>query len=106
MNNNGYVQGRGEMASAKDFAFQGRQKESTDIEKELFVGDLSFFCRGQHLEELFSHFGTVLSARVQLSEKKSRHSLMYGFVKMETGEQAKLAIAELNGKMFMGRTMR
>lgn len=87
-------------------AVVSKNRDTSDIERELFVGDLSFFCRAHHLEDLFNQYGTVLSARIQLSEKKSRHSLMYGFVKMESADQAKNAITALNGILFMGRTMR
>lgn len=72
---------------------------------ELFVGDLSFFCTEQHLQELFSTYGPVSEARIKRSDRGNR-TLMYGFVRMEELKHALQAAAELNGKLYMGRAMR
>ena len=72
---------------------------------ELFVGDLSFFCQEKQLIELFSKFGPVAEARVKRSDRGNR-TLMYGFVRMEELKNALQSVAELNGKLFMGRAMR
>ncbi len=72
---------------------------------ELFVGDLSFFCREHHLVELFSSCGPVVDARIKRSEAKGK-TLMYGFVRMDTLKGALTAAKELNGVVFMGRTMK
>jgi RNA recognition motif-containing protein len=80
-------------------------KNIADIEREVFVGDLSFFCREYHLYQLFSKFGRVAGARIRRSES-NHQSLMYGFVKMTNAEQARVAASALEDKLFMGRTMR
>ena len=72
---------------------------------ELFVGDLSFFCREEHLLDLFSTFGTIVDARVRRSDNKG-HSLMYGFVKMENLSDAERAAEALNDRLYMGRSLR
>ena len=80
-------------------------RDPRDIAREIFVGDLSFFCRDHHLVDLFSRFGPVERARIRLGENK-RHSLMFGFIRMKFPEHAALASQELNNYLFMGRTMR
>ncbi len=72
---------------------------------ELFVGDLSYFCREEHLIHLFSYYGNVLEARIKRSEKDG-HSLMYGFVRMSALPEALEASKHLSGFMFMGREMK
>ena len=72
---------------------------------ELFVGDLSYFCREEHLIALFSYFGTVVEARIKRSEKDG-HSLMYGFVRMSALQEALEASKQLSGYMYMGREMK
>ncbi len=73
--------------------------------REVFVGDLSFFCQELHLLELFSAYGPVSEARVKRSDRGNR-TLMYGFVRMEQLEDAVRAASELHGKLHMGRKMR
>ncbi len=80
-------------------------KNIAEVEREVFVGDLSFFCKEFDLHTLFSQYGKVIGTRIRRSESTNQ-SLMYGFVKMETAEQAKAATLALENKMFMGRIMR
>ena len=72
---------------------------------ELFVGDLSYFCKENDLIDLFSHYGVVADARVKRSDTKGK-TLMYGFVRMENLKAALSAATELNGSIFMGRKMK
>jgi RNA recognition motif-containing protein len=72
---------------------------------ELFVGDLSFFCTELHIQELFSTVGSVISKRIRQSGDEG-HSLMHGFVRMSTPQEAKEAVNTFNGMLFMGRHMR
>ncbi len=73
--------------------------------RELFVGDLSYFCREQHIQQLFSNIGKVVSVRIRRSDRRG-HSLMHGFIKMTTPEDAQRAVASYDGYLFMGRRMR
>ncbi len=85
----------------------GRPMSSLDTNshRELYVGDLSFFCEERHLLELFSTYGFVEKCRVVRSNDKTR-SLLFGFVTMSTIDQAIMAVSGLNNYMFMGRILR
>lgn len=71
----------------------------------IFIGDLSFFCREQHLIELFSQFGRVVKCSIVLNDAHTK-SLMYGFVTMSTHEEAATVAERFNNQLFMGRTMK
>lgn len=73
--------------------------------KELFVGDLSYFCREQHIQQLFSSIGRVISVRIRRSDRRG-HSLMHGFAKMASVEDAQRVVATFDGYMFLGRKMK
>jgi len=71
------------------------------MNKKLFVGNLDFNVKDIELEELFKTVGKVLTAEiVRFFDKKSKG---FGFVEMETVEEAKAAIEKLNSSDFRGR---
>lgn len=71
------------------------------MNKKLFVGSLDFGVRDIELEELFKTVGKVIYAEiVRFFDKKSKG---FGFVEMETEDEAKNAIEKLNGTDFRGR---
>lgn len=70
----------------------------------LFVANLNFKINDQYLRKIFEEFGTVIRARVVL-DRKTRRSKGYGFVEMETDEEAQDAMQNLNGKEVMGRQL-
>lgn len=72
-----------------------------DPENIIFVGDLAKFCCERDLRELISQFGHVDSVRVVRGYEKI--SLNYGFIAMQSKEEAVNAIKHLNGVFFMGR---
>ena len=69
---------------------------------KLFVGSLSYNVTSEQLEEVFAAIGTVVSA-VVIVDRYSNQSKGFGFVEMSTDDEAKKAIAELNGKEVDGR---
>lgn len=71
---------------------------------KLFVGKLSFNTTDESLQTLFAGYGKVLSARVA-TDRDSDRSKGFGFVEMEDDDDAKKAIAELDGKTFEDRTI-
>ncbi len=71
----------------------------------IFIGDLSFFCREQHLIELFSQYGRVVKCSIVLNDAHTK-SLMYGFVTMATHPEAATVASRFNNQLFMGRTMK
>jgi RNA recognition motif-containing protein len=69
---------------------------------KLFVGKLSFDTNDNSLSEEFAKYGTVESAQV-IMDRDSGRSKGFGFVEMETAEQAQAAIDALHEKEFEGR---
>jgi RNA recognition motif-containing protein len=73
--------------------------------KKIYVGNLSYSADDQELENVFSQYGTVLSARVIIDRYDNR-SKGFGFVEMEDEAAADQAIEALNGKDHMGRELK
>lgn len=71
---------------------------------KLFVAGLAYAITDDQLEQAFSPFGTVVSAKV-IMDRDSGRSKGFGFVEMSTDEEAKAAIAALDGKDLDGRTI-
>lgn len=67
--------------------------------KKLYVGNLPYTTNESQLNELFSTYGEVVSAKI--IENKG-----FGFVEMGTSEEAQAALDGLNDTEFDGRTMR
>jgi len=70
--------------------------------KRLFVGGIPRSITDAQLQEMFSKFGTVVSASV-IIDRATGQSKGFGFVEMETEEQANEAIAKLNETELEGR---
>ncbi len=71
---------------------------------KLFVGGLSWDTTDDSLKNFFSSAGTVTSAKV-ITDKFSGKSRGFGFVEMNSDDEAKKAIEELNGKELDGRAI-
>lgn len=72
--------------------------------KKLYVGGLPYSVTDGQLEELFSQYGTVESARV-ISDRMTGRSRGFGFVEMSSTEEAETAISNLNGAQLEGRSL-
>ncbi|MBQ4480991.1 MAG: RNA-binding protein [Victivallales bacterium] len=72
--------------------------------KNLYVGNLSYSVRDDELNQLFSQFGKVSSARV-ITDHDTGRSKGFGFVEMPEDSEAEAAIAALNGQENNGRTL-
>ncbi len=70
--------------------------------KRLFVGGIPHSFTDAQLQEMFSKFGTVVSAKV-ITDRDTGQGKGFGFVEMETEEQANAAIEKLNGTELEGR---
>lgn len=68
----------------------------------LFVGNLPFSTGSPDLEELFSQYGTVSRAQV-ITDRDTGRSRGFGFVEMDSDDEAKAAIEALNGTDIDGR---
>jgi len=70
----------------------------------IYVGNLSYDTGNAELKEAFAQYGQVEEARV-IEDKYTGRSRGFGFVEMGNDEEARKAIAELNGTSLQGRTI-
>lgn len=71
---------------------------------KLYVGNLAYVIKDRDLEQMFGQYGTVTSARV-ITDRDSGQSKGFGFVEMESDDQAQAAIQALNGSEVEGRAL-
>jgi len=71
---------------------------------KIYVGNLPFTTGEDELRELFAPYGNPSSATV-VTDRMSGRSRGFGFVEMDDPEQAKAAIAALNGREIGGRAL-
>ena len=71
----------------------------------IYVGNLSYDTRDSDLEQAFSAFGDVDSARV-IIDRDTNRSKGFGFVEMASKEAGDKAIAALDGTDLQGRTIK
>ena len=69
---------------------------------KLYVGNLSYSVRDDDLQQHFSRFGTVVSAKVMM-DRDSGRSKGFGFVEMSSDAEAQAAIQGMNGQPLDGR---
>ncbi len=74
------------------------------VAKKLYVGNLSYETTDKDLENLFVPHGTVQSAQV-IMDRDAGRSKGFGFVEMNTDQEAQAAIAALNGQEVNGRAL-
>lgn len=73
--------------------------------KKIFVGNLSWKATEETLKPVFEAFGTVVSIKI-IRDQYTGKSKGFGFVEMESDDEAAKCIAELNEKPFLDRNMR
>src|SRR5512146_2146797 len=71
---------------------------------KLYVGNLPYSVRDSDLEQAFSQFGSVTSAKVMM-ERDTNRSKGFGFVEMGSDAEAQAAIQGLNGHDHGGRNL-
>ena len=71
---------------------------------KLYVGNLPYSFRDQDLQDSFSEFGTVSSAKVMM-ERDTGRSKGFGFVEMGSDAEAQAAIEGVNGQAIGGRDL-
>lgn len=74
------------------------------MKKKLFVGNLSWKATEDSLKPVFEAFGKVVSVKI-ITDHTGR-SKGFGFVEMETDQDALNAIQGLNEKIHLDRNMR
>ncbi len=70
----------------------------------IYVGNLSFDVKEENLQAAFQAFGQVASVPI-VRDKYSGQPRGFGFVEMPDANEARTAIANLNGKELLGRQM-
>ena len=71
---------------------------------KLYVGNLAYSVRDEDLNDAFSQFGAVSSAKVMMDRETGR-SKGFGFVEMGSDPEAQAAINGLNGQPIAGRAI-
>ena len=70
----------------------------------IYVGNMHFSLTNDDVFNLFTQFGSVVSAKI-INDKETGRSKGFGFVEMENNEDGKAAIASLNESEVMGRKL-
>jgi hypothetical protein len=71
---------------------------------KLYVGNLPYTFRDEDLQQTFSQYGAVTSAKVMM-ERDTGRSKGFGFVEMSNDAEAQSAITGTNGQAFGGRNL-
>ena len=71
---------------------------------KLYVGNLPYQVRDEDLQQAFSAFGQVNSAKVMM-ERETNRSKGFGFVEMGSDAEAQSAINGMNGQPLGGRNL-
>lgn len=74
------------------------------MQKKLYVGGLSYGVDDDDPRELFTPFGEVIFSKV-MRDLNSGRSKGFGFIEMNTAEEAANAITALNGSIHERRTI-
>jgi len=69
------------------------------------VGNVKYEMTGDQLQEMFSAYGEVSSARI-ISDRETGRSKGFGFVEMPNDSEALAAIEATNEKEIGGRTLK
>src|SRR5262249_44926913 len=72
--------------------------------KKIYVGNLAYGVSSSDLQQMFEAHGTVQSAQV-IMDRDTGRSKGFGFVEMDSEQEAQAAIAALNGQQVDGRTL-
>jgi cold-inducible RNA-binding protein len=74
------------------------------VAKKLYVGNLSYDVTDSDLQTMFAAHGTVQSAQV-IMDRDTNRSKGFGFVEMNSADEAQAAIKALNGQESNGRAL-
>lgn len=72
--------------------------------RKLYVGNLTYDANDGDLEQLFAQFGSVRSVQI-IQDRMTGRSKGFGFVEMDSDEEAEAAIDALNGSDYGGRAL-
>jgi len=75
------------------------------MSNKLFVGGLNWDTSDPSLADAFAPFGGVVDAKV-ITDRETGRSRGFGFVTLDSSEGVARAIAEMDGAMLDGRSIR
>ena len=75
------------------------------MENKLYVGNIPFQLEERQLEDTFAVYGSVKSVKI-ITDRETGRSKGFGFVEMETEDQAQECVSNLDGKDLNGRNIR
>ena len=74
------------------------------MSQKIYVGNLPNNIGNEVLTEKFCKYGHVCSAKI-IKDRETNLSMGFGFVEMESPEEAEKAIINLNGSFFNGHSI-
>ena len=74
------------------------------MSKKLYVGNLAFGVTESQLQEMFAPYGSVQRAQL-ITDRDTGRSKGFGFVEMNSDQEAQAAISGMNGQMVDGRAL-
>jgi len=80
-------------------------KMRSTVKMNIYVGNVKYEMTGEQLQEMFSAYGEVSSARI-ISDRETGRSKGFGFVEMPNDSEALAAIEATNEKEIGGRTLK
>lgn len=72
---------------------------------QIYAGNLSYKMTDDSLQQVFTEFGEVASAKI-IKDRDSGRSKGFGFVEMTNENEAQAAIEKLNGAEVDGRNIK
>ncbi len=75
------------------------------MSKKLYVGNLAFQTSEDGLQSAFEDYGNVVSVAI-ITDRDTGRSRGFGFVEMDSAEDAAEAIRQLDGRDLDGRNLR
>ena len=75
------------------------------MNNKLYVGNLSYQMEEDMLKQEFENFGTVKSVKI-IKDFDSGRSKGFGFVEMETEDEANVCVEQMDGKEVDGRAIK
>jgi len=79
-----------------------KNKHLNNKKMNIYVGNLDYRVNENDLEDLFQEYGTVSSSKI-ITDKYNGRSKGFGFITMESNDEANKAISELNGTSYEDR---
>lgn len=72
------------------------------MSQKIYIGNLASSIVNETLASKFSKYGVVCSAKI-IKDLETNKSMGFGFVEMESSEDAEKAIKNLNGSVLEGK---